>query len=168
VIVSARHAAVVLLLAAACSDDPSGGDGGTPADPDAASHEDDMQFCVDETNRYRAMVDLPPLARNAELEAYATEGARIDGQAHEPHKHFRDTGGGGIAFAENEIPWWPISAYGTVRAVIVGGLGLMWAEGPSGPEPDNHYDNMTGPYTQVGCGIYLAPNGEVTVTQDLR
>ena len=37
------------------------------------------------------------------------------------------------------------------------------AEGPGG----GHYDNLTGPYTQVGCGIWLNGN-EVNIGQELR
>lgn len=123
----------------------------------------DEAFCVDETNRYRAMVSEPPLARSAALEAYAAEGAEIDGTAHQAHKHFQDTNGGGIAFAENEIPWWPLSDFGSVREIVRAGLALMWAEGPGG----GHYEIIRGPYTALGCGIFV--NGdEVTVVQDYQ
>ena len=32
---------------------------------------------------------------------------------------------------------------------------------------ERHFDNMTGNYTEIGCGISVS-NGEVTVTQDFR
>ena len=39
----------------------------------------------------------------------------------------------------------------------------MWQGGPRG----EHYDIMVGPYSQIGCGIFV--NGrEVTVAQDFR
>ena len=76
---------------------PPGVDGG--ASPADAVDEDsaDLVFCVDETNRYRATRSRPPLARSAALEAYAAEGAQVDGTAHSAHRHFSQTGGGGIA-----------------------------------------------------------------------
>src|SRR4029079_9045856 len=61
------------------------------------------QFCVSETNRYRAMNSKPALTESAQLEAYADEGAMVDFTT-SPHDHFSTTGGGGIAFAENECP----------------------------------------------------------------
>jgi hypothetical protein len=130
--------------------------------PDAApASNDDLQFCVDQTNMYRAMVMKPALSRSSALDAYAAQGAMIDGTAHVAHKHFTDTSGGGISFAENEIPWWSMAQNGSIHDIIAAGLQLMWNEGPGG----GHYDNMTGAYTQLGCGIFV--NGdEVTVTQD--
>src|SRR5690606_31253499 len=123
--------------------------------------EAELVFCVEETNRYRAMLELAPLERSAALEAYAAEGARIDHESGQPHKHFSDTGGGGIAFAENEIPNWNVSQLGSVEEVIRAGLAQMWAEGPGG----GHHDNMAGDYGTLGCGIHLAGGG-VTVVQD--
>jgi hypothetical protein len=40
----------------------------------------------------------------------------------------------------------------------------MWAEGPGG----GHYDTMRGSFSEIGCGVYVSPNGEVTVSQDFR
>ncbi len=46
---------------------------------------------------------------------------------------------------------------------MVQGLAGMWAEGPGG----GHYENMRGPYTEVGCGVFV--NGvDITVVQDFR
>jgi uncharacterized protein YkwD len=129
-----------------------------PAPPGSSSLDADLTFCVAETNRYRATLGLPPVTRSSTLEAYAAEGARMDGLAHSPHLHFRSSGG--IAFAENEIPWWQASS---VRTVMQQGLAMMWAEGPGG----GHYENMRGRYTQLGCGVFV--NGlEITVVQDFR
>jgi hypothetical protein len=83
---------------------------------------------------------------------------------HVAHKHFRDTNGGnGTATAENEIPWWSLSQWGSVRSIVRQGLAMEWAEGPGG----GHYENMTGHYTHVACGFSVR-NDEVTVTQDFR
>src|SRR5262245_2773695 len=120
----------------------------------------ELTFCVNETNRYRAILGLSALSRSGALEDYAAAGAREDGLAHAAHQHFRSTNGGGMARAENELPWWPSTS---VHTVIQQGLATMWAEGPGG----GHYENMRGPYTQLGCGVFV--NGtEITVVQDFR
>ena len=120
-----------------------------------------LSYCVDEVNRYRATAGRPPLARSAELDAYAAQAAQNDGLSHQPHHWFNTThGGGGMSAAENEILWW--QGFG-VRSVIEQGLQQMWNGRPNG----EHYDIMVGSFTQVGCGIFV--NGsEVTVAQDFR
>ena len=129
---------------------------------------DDLQFCLDENNRYRAMVNAPPLIRSSTIEAFAAIGARYDYEARTAHKHFKDSMGipGARAAAENEIPGfsgWNLARMKTIHAVIQQGLQSMWNEGPGG----GHYENMKNPvYKQLGCGIYVAPNQDVTVTMD--
>lgn len=154
------------LFAAAC------GGNGSPTEPTPSSGSSgsfgpattaDLVFCVDETNRYRSLRGRPALTRSSTLEAYAAEGAQEDGQAHAGHRHFQRTQGGGIAFAENELPWWPTAQFQNVRAVMASGIAGFYGEGPGG----GHYDNMMGGYTQVGCGVYIA-NGEITVVQNFR
>jgi hypothetical protein len=142
---------------------------GSPAAPDAAiggaqDVTSDATFCIDEVNRLRASAGKSALNKSDRVKGFSDEAARIDGEAHEVHKHFRDTnGGGGAAKAENEIPWWKLSRYGSVRTIIREGLANEWAEGPGG----GHYENITGPYGEVACGISVT-NDEVTVTQDFR
>ena len=120
----------------------------------------DLVFCADETNRFRAMVGLPPLVRSAALEEFATRAASVDGVAHVPHNHFAATNGAGVSSAETEILWWRGFS---VRSVIQRGLAQMWEVGPGG----HHYDIMVGAFSEIGCGV--AVNGsEVTVTQDFR
>lgn len=161
--------AVVLatVLTAACggsgSTTPTSPSTSTIGGPDAPSGNlaTELTFCVTETNRYRASLGLPGLTRSSALEAYAATGAHDDGLAHAGHQHFRSTNGGGLARAENEMPWWP-SSY-SVHAVIQQGLAMMWAEGPGG----GHYENIRGPYAELGCGVFI--NGpEITVVQDFR
>jgi len=156
---------LVLFSASCASTSSSTADGGltTPSDLPASATAADLQYCVSETNRYRAPVGAPALARSSTIEGYAAEGARLDGLAHVAHSHFKSTNGGGVAFAENEIPWWPLGQFGAVQAVMVQGIAQMWAEGPGG----GHYDNIKGPYTQLGCGVFIQ-NGEITVVQDFR
>ena len=110
------------------------------------------------------MVGKPPLARSAALEAYAAQGAMIDTLAMQAHKHFSDTGGGGIAYAENECPsWlgWSLGPGDTIQSVVADCFALMWAEGPGG----GHYENIIGNYAKLGCGIYVSGSA-ITITQD--
>jgi uncharacterized protein YkwD len=125
----------------------------------------ELAFCVSETNRYRASAGKKPLRRSSEMEAFAAEGARLDGNAHRAHHHFA-TGsfrGSYSGLAENELPWWPLSRYGSLREIMRQGIASMWGEGPGG----GHHDNMLGDYAEMGCGIYIRGD-EVTVVQDYR
>ncbi|MCX5744251.1 MAG: CAP domain-containing protein, partial [Proteobacteria bacterium] len=130
---------------------------------DAAVPTTDLEFCVTETNRYRATVSKPALAHSAQLEAYANTGAMTDTLAASAHKHFSDTNGGGFAFAENECPsflGWTVM--GNVHDTIAACIAAFWSEGPGG----GHYDNMTSNNTKLGCGVYLNGSGGITITQD--
>jgi hypothetical protein len=163
-------ALAVVLLSNGCGGEGADGDStltGGPAAMGGASG-GDLQFCVDENNRYRAMKNVAPLQRSASLEAFGAVGAKYDYDAKKAHKHFADSNGipGARAAAENEIPGfggWNLGRNGTVQNVIAQGFKMMWAEGPGG----GHYENMkNATYKQVGCGIYVAPNMDVTVTVD--
>jgi uncharacterized protein YkwD len=134
---------------------------GAPS-PSSNPYASEMGACLTQTNQYRSSVGRPALARSTDLEAYATRAAENDGAAHVGHQYFRSTNGGEIAMAENEIPWWSTNR-GSVAQIVQQGLAGMWAEGPGG----GHYQNMTGPYTQAGCGVSVQ-NGEATVVQAFR
>lgn len=123
----------------------------------------DAAFCVSEVNRFRATIGKAPLTHSSSIDAYSATAAQVDGTAHSPHKYFAATHGGGVSMAQNEIPWWNLPPGGTVTGVIKGGLQMMWDEGPGG----GHYENMSGDYTEVGCGIFVNGN-EVTVTHDFH
>ena len=146
------------LLVAACG-------GGNPTLPAPASerYAAEVTFCVDQTNEYRASAGRPALARSAALESYAAAAAGSDGRARVAHQYFERTNGGGIARAENLVPWWPLSSFVDVRNVVRQGLAKMWREGPSGV----HYQNIVGAYSQIGCGV-LVNGDEVTVVQAFR
>jgi hypothetical protein len=109
------------------------------------------------------MVGVGGLQQTTAIEAFAATGAQVDGTAHAPHSHFNSTNGGGVATAENEIPWWPLASFRTVQEVMRQGLAQMWAEGPSG----GHYQHIAGPFSQMGCGVFIN-NGEITVVQNFR
>lgn len=127
------------------------------------SYAQELQLCVDLTNQDRASVGRSALTRSGTLDSYAAAAAENDGTAHVGHQYFTRTNGGGVAFAENEVPWWLLSTRRTVRVVVQQGIARMWAEGPEG----SHYRHMNGPYTEIGCGLFVNGN-EVTLVQAFR
>jgi hypothetical protein len=134
----------------------------SPNAPDSPEALADLRFCVLETNRYRAMVNRPEIEQSSTLETYAAIAAEYDGTRHMAHAYAnlrnRD---GAFARLENEILWWPLVTYGSVRKVIRQGIAAMWAEGPTG----SHYKALTDANTRLmGCGVFVG-NGEVTVVQ---
>ena len=166
-----RAACLVVLLAACGGDD---GAGGGPPDAargigiDAAGSTTAKQFCVSETNRYRAMAGKPALAESSALEAYADTGAMVDFSS-SPHNHFSSTSGGGIAFAENECPVqgiWMLPAGGDLKTVVGNCVMAFYNEGPGTDYATHgHYINMMGPYASLGCGTYQMGTG-LTIVQD--
>jgi uncharacterized protein YkwD len=126
--------------------------------------EADLAFCVDEVNRLRATVGKPPLARSAALERYAATAIRADAESRTAHGYFESSKyGGGLVRGENEALRWSLRVFGTVRSVLDRSLAQMWQEGPGG----HHYANMTGAYSEIGCGIHVAGD-EVSVAQAYR
>jgi len=132
-------------------------------DPLRSAHAVEIAFCVEQTNVYRLSVGRAALTQSADLDLYAAVAAQHDAAARMPHGLFSATAGGGVAMAENAIPWWSLSQVGTVHEIVRQGLAAMWAEGPGG----GHYDNMIGPYTEVGCGIVVSGD-YVTAVQAFR
>ena len=110
-----------------------------------------------------AIVGAIPERSDDSPESYAAAAAPHDGSARAVHQYFRKTRGGGVAFAENQIPWWSLPQYGSVREVIRRGLEMMWAEGRGG----GHYENIVGSYREVGCGVFV-DGPRVTVVQAFR
>jgi hypothetical protein len=161
---------VLLLALTACG----GGAGYQPPAPDPTPApggggttltvtDSDLQYCVQAINGYRARAGRPALTRSAALEQFALAAATNDGKNHASHQYFQSTNGGGVASAENEIPWWHAPDYRSTREVIDQAEGLFFSEGPGG----GHYENMVGRFTQAGCGFFL--NGqEITMANDFR
>jgi len=159
--------AVVLTLVACGGDDgTAGGDGGNGSGGNLTA----KQFCVSETNRYRAMNSKPALTEAANLDAYADTGAMTDYNANSPHSHFSSTNGGGIAFAENECPGhsgWHLSPGEDMNSLVGMCIAAFYAEGPGTDySTHGHYINMMGNYATLGCGIFMASNSDVTIVQD--
>jgi hypothetical protein len=162
-----RSALAIVLLGCGGGSDGAGSDAagsGSGHNGTVAAH----QMCVQETNRYRTTVPAPgtgaaraAVTESTQLESYADTGAMID-YSSSPHHHFITTNGGGISFAENECPHWPLSMTGgDLNQLVVACLAAFYGEGPGG----GHYENMMGAYAELGCGIY--ENGsDVTIVQD--
>lgn len=157
--------ALACVIVCAC-----GGDDGahTGTAPDAPANATPKQFCVSETNRYRAMDGKPPVAESAALETYADAGAMQDFTS-SPHAHFSATSGGGLAMAENECPVqgnWMLEPGGVMTALVGRCVAAFYAEGPGTDyNTHGHYINMMGDYANLGCGIYQMGTG-VTIVQD--
>jgi hypothetical protein len=148
--------------APACAGDQVCRDGVCVAAAPTAS---DLQLCVDEINRHRTANGRRALARSDALDDCAGDGAVEDAGTGIAHGHFSRTSGcGWVADAENVIPGWPLSMYGSIREIIEGGTQMMMDEGPGG----GHYENILGDHTSVGCGIYITDSGDVWVVQDFR
>lgn len=142
---------------AECKAKSTGGTGG--------KYEAELQFCVDEINKYRQKAGRQPVARDKALEEYGAKAAQDDAKTGQPHGYFSKTRGGGVSFAENEIPGWPISRYGSIKKIIEQGTLMMYNEGPGG----GHHDNIVNSrYTKAGCGIYVTTDGKVWVVHEFR
>src|SRR5258705_13628097 len=117
---------VIVLLAACGGESGGGGPDGSGPDPNATP----KQFCVQETNRYRAMNGKAAVAESSQLEAHADTGAMVDFNG-SPHEHFSSTSGGGIAFAENECPHWNLSqSGGDMKTLLRMCISAFYSQGP--------------------------------------
>src|SRR5215475_162808 len=106
-----RHClAVIFLLAGTVSScGRAASSPSSPSSPLAATGLNlsaNLAYCADRVNLYRASVGRPPLARSADLEAFAAQAAQSDGLAHQAHRFFATPNGGGMSAAENEMLWW--------------------------------------------------------------
>ncbi len=131
---------------------------------------DYYQDCVDRINQFRWECQcLPPLTRWTEGEDCADQMAQYDAEADEAHAGFRAricSGGNG----QCECPGW-----GSLESIVGGTdryeacLAMMWHEvdEPSGEQ--GHYEAMSSTrYTQVACGAYTLPNGDVWALQNYQ
>jgi uncharacterized protein YkwD len=117
----------------------------------------DVEFCHDETNRYRQQQGRPALMLSESLSDRARLAAEHDHAVARAHDYFRTHPLGG---AENEVLWWSGS---NVRQTISTAIAEFYSEGASG----GHFQNLMGPYGEVGCGV-AAHGGGITFVQDLR
>ncbi len=121
--------------------------------------------CVARINQFRWDCQcLPPLARWTDGEACADGNAEYD-SINGPHASFTAQPCGSGARAQNECPGW-----GSNEQVIDGCLQVMWDEGPEDGDPgtvNGHYMNMSSiSFSQVACGFYTTPGGQVWGVQN--
>ncbi len=126
-------------------------------DPPGAATASDLQFCLDETNRYRALGNRSAVSHSPSLSDRARTAAEQDHATKQAHSYFNSHPFNG---AENEALWWSGS---NVRQTIGQAIAFFYNEGPSGP----HYQNLMGSYSEVGCGVATGGGG-ITFVQDLR
>jgi hypothetical protein len=117
--------------------------------------------CVDEINKYRATLSLPPYVGWTSAGACADGQCKSDSESGTAHGAFGKCG----EFAQNECPGWP----GPPETLIKGCLKMMWNEGPGPWAGHGHYINMSSAkYTTVACGFYQTPAGSWWAVQDFR
>ena len=126
--------------------------GGTPAD---------FAFFVSETNRYRVMGGAPTVSESSAVETFAAAAAQSDAASGIPHAYYRGHLPAGNS-GENEAS---LTLFGTttIQDDISAGIAGVWDEGPAG----GHYQDLLGPFTQLGCGSVRLP-GRVLIVQDFR
>ena len=129
-----------------------------PSDPVAAAR----VTCVDEINKYRATLSLPPYAPWTSAEPCVDGESKKDSETGTPHSAFGSCG----ESAQNECPGWP----GPPDTLIKDCLAMMWAEGPGSDfHAHGHYINMSSTsYSSVSCGFYQTPAGDWWAAQDFR
>jgi uncharacterized protein YkwD len=149
--------AVAAVLMSACGSTPSSPTD-EPPDPAGTATTADLQFCLDETNRYRSMRGRPALTLATDLVNRAQASAEADHASGRAHGYFEAHPLNG---AENEALRWGLG--GTVRGVVANMLAFMWSEGPGG----GHYENIIGPYRELGCGFAIT-GSTMTFVQNLR
>jgi hypothetical protein len=141
-----------------------------PVPPESTG--DPQHDCVARINQFRVQcMCLPALARWTGGEACADQHAEYD-STRSAHAGFSDDICEPRSFAQNECPGWS-----SVEDVIEGCLQRMWDEGP--PPSSNcegqcfqehgHFINMSNPdYSEVACGFFTTPDGELWAVQNFR
>lgn len=122
--------------------------------------------CVARINQFRWECQcLPPLERWVEAEDCADQQAEYDAMSGEAHAGIRAKICEPSNAAQNEC-----LNYGPSFGIIDFCFQQMWDEGPGEDfQVHGHYLNMSDPSSsRVGCGRYVAPNGDVTSVQNFQ
>jgi hypothetical protein len=165
---------------------PAAGSGSTDTGVDPAELEMLRQTCVDEINRYRAMLpSIKPLKRGTpDQEACSDKGAQMDGDSGQAHGSARAGLCRSVGLsAEDTCPGWGVGGFSgnaTLADALKSCLKAMWDEG----EPPvsrqmcvqdyqgcflkyGHYLNMSDPSLgSVVCSFYKMKNGSYWMNQD--
>ena len=128
---------------------------------------DYYEDCVDRINQLRAECQcLPPLARWKGGESCADEHSEYDSEpGRPPHAGFQERICSPGGFGQNECPAYPSTA------MLIGScLQAMWDEGPGEDfDEHGHYLNMTNSsFSEVACGLFTTPRGDVWSVQNFR
>ena len=122
--------------------------------------------CVARINQFRWECQcLPPLERWTEGEDCADQQAEYDYGVNEAHAGIQaricENGGN----AQNECP-----GYSPNFGIVDFCLQQMWDEGPGEDfNAHGHYINMSNTsFSQVACGLFTAPNGEIWSVQNFQ
>jgi len=157
------------------------GGGAEPAPVLPTVTDADLQFCVDEINRYRDTLKLRHYTRSSALEDCAKKAADSDSKTHKVHNYAATTTCPGGRTGQNAAyGWqgWTIEDWGSIQEIMKGSLKMMWNEGPdNGDGKDHgHYELMSSTgkaaaVTSVGCGVAVVWEGgktQVTVVMDFK
>lgn len=165
------------------------GTSGTAGTGAMSSEEVEMarQVCVDEINRYRAMVMVPALMRGTAAQEMCSDmGAKQDGDSGVAHGSASLCSKQGLPGQQDTCPGWGVggrSGNATLADALKKCLAAMWAEGvpPQGREACiaeqrsggtcfqkyGHYLNMSDPAPKVvACGFYKMTNGSWWMNQN--
>jgi hypothetical protein len=148
---------VLLSVGVACRKAPTEAGDPAIANPPGPMTSADLEFCREETNRYRQQQGRPAVALSESLSERARAAAEYDHATGRAHDYFLSHPLGG---AENEVLRWSGS---NVRQTMTAAIAGFSSEGPSG----GHWQNLMGPYREVGCGVATG-GGQITFVQNLR
>jgi uncharacterized protein YkwD len=148
-----------------------------PSDP--GQYDMFRQHNLDVVNKYRAMGNLPALALDAQLSAFALAGSQELSMDHIPHQHFMNaindgsiwSSGFWMASGENQGDpngWQVLSSDPTSNELsqIDQIQQSMYDEGPGTGSAHGHYNNiMSAMFKRMGAGL-LEVNGKLYLTND--
>jgi uncharacterized protein YkwD len=137
------------------------------------------QHNLDVVNKYRTMGNLPPLALDGQLSAFALAGSQELSMDHIPHQHFANAIADGSVWSngfrtqagENQGDpngWRVLSSDPTSNELsqIDDIQQSMYAEGPGTGAAHGHYNNiMSTTFKRVGVGL-LEVSGMLYLTND--
>jgi uncharacterized protein YkwD len=147
---------------------PAGDDAGTPVTPDAGTTTTTdsgtppstlLTTCVSSINSLRAQNGLSPYTESSTLETFAAAAAASDAKSGNLDGYFNGNGGNNVSSAEDEFDGAQVDTGASALDVFNQGLS----------DEEQGYLNGAGnllsqQYTQVGCGVAQASDGNYWIT----